>query len=99
MPLSRFSGHSDPRKLLISFEVMNLSARGDDSVLVKSFIIVPDDAVTQWYSVLSPGTIHCWEDLKQRILSNFQGFQCPQLIENDFFLLQEKREGTTPKLL
>jgi hypothetical protein len=46
----------------MSFEVMNLSAGGDDSVLVKSFIIVPDDAVTQWYSVLSPGTIHCWED-------------------------------------
>jgi hypothetical protein len=82
----------------MSFEVMNLSAGGDDSVLVKSFIIVPDDAVTQWYSVLSPGTIHCWEDLKQRILSNFQGFQCPQLIENDFFFATRKKGRNHPKI-
>jgi hypothetical protein len=57
----------------MSYEAAILSAGGDDSVLVKSFIIA-NDAAAQWYSLLSPGVIHGWDDLKQRILSNFQGF-------------------------
>jgi hypothetical protein len=59
-------------------------------VLVKSFIIAADEAATQWYSLLSPGVIHGWDDLKQRILSNFQGFQCPELTESDLFLCKKK---------
>jgi hypothetical protein len=73
VPLPRFSGQSDPRQFLMSYEAAILSAGGDDSVLVKSFIIA-NDAAAQWYSLLSPGVIHGWDDLKQRILSNFQGF-------------------------
>jgi hypothetical protein len=57
----------------MSYEATILSAGGDDSVLVKSFIIAADDATAQWYSLLSPSEIHGWDDLKQRILSNFQG--------------------------
>jgi hypothetical protein len=44
VPLPRFSGQSDPRQFLMSYEVAILSAGGDDSVLVKSFIIVADEA-------------------------------------------------------
>jgi hypothetical protein len=74
----------------MSYEAAILSARGDDSVLAKSFIIAADEAATQWYSLLSPGVTYCWEDLKQRILSNFQGFQCPELIESDLFYCKQK---------
>jgi hypothetical protein len=56
----------------MSYEAAILSAGGDDSVLVKSFIITADEAAAQWYSLLSPGVIHGWDDLKQWILSNFQ---------------------------
>jgi hypothetical protein len=42
----------------MSYEAAILSAGGDDYVLVKSFIIAADDAVAQWYSLLSPGVIH-----------------------------------------
>jgi hypothetical protein len=55
----------------MSYEAAILSAGGDDSVLVKFFIITADEAAAQWYSLLSPGVIHGWEDLKQWILSNF----------------------------
>jgi hypothetical protein len=55
----------------MSYEAAILSATGDDSVLVKSFIIAADEVTSQWYSLLSPGVIHGWEDLKQRNLSNF----------------------------
>jgi hypothetical protein len=65
----------------MSYEAAILSAGGDDSVLVKSFIITADEAAAQWYSLLSPGVIHGWDNLKQWILSNFQGFQRPELTE------------------
>jgi hypothetical protein len=74
----------------MSYEAAILSIGGDDSVLVKSFIITADEATTQWYSLLSPGMIHGWDDLKQRILSNFQGFQHPELIESDLFSCKQK---------
>jgi hypothetical protein len=69
----------------MSYEATILSAGGDDFVLVKSFIIAADEAAALWYSLLSPGIIHGWDDLKQRILSNFQGFQCPELTKSDLF--------------
>jgi hypothetical protein len=74
----------------MSYEADILSAGGDDSVLVKSFIITADEATAQWYSLLSPGVIHGWDDLKQRILSNFQGFQRPELTESDLFSCKQK---------
>jgi hypothetical protein len=49
----------------VSYEAAILLAGGDDSVWVKSFIIAADEAATQWYSLLSPGVIHGWDDLKQ----------------------------------
>jgi hypothetical protein len=90
VPLPRFSGQSDPRQFLMSYEAAILSAGGDDSVLVKSFIIAADEAAAQWYSLLSPGVIHGWDDLKQRILSNFHGFQRPELTESDLFSCKKK---------
>jgi hypothetical protein len=74
----------------MSYEDAILSAGGDDSVLVKSFIIDADEAAAQWYSLLSPGVIHGWDDVKQRILSNFQGFQRPELTESDLFSCKQK---------
>jgi hypothetical protein len=64
VPLPRFSGQSDPRQFLMSYEAAILLAGGDDSVLVKSFIITADEVAAQWYSLLSPGVIHGWDDLK-----------------------------------
>jgi hypothetical protein len=74
----------------MSYEAAILSASGDDSMLVKSFIIAADEAAAQWYSLLSPDVIHGWDDLKQRILSNFPGFQGPELTESDLFLCKQK---------
>jgi hypothetical protein len=49
----------------MSYEATILSAGGDDSVLVKSFIIIDNEEAVQWYSLLSLGVIHRWDDLKQ----------------------------------
>jgi hypothetical protein len=64
VPLPRFSGQCDPRQFLMSYEAAILSAGGDDSVQVKSFIITADEAAAQWYSLLSPSVIHGWDDPK-----------------------------------
>jgi hypothetical protein len=48
----------------MSYEAAILSAGGDDSVLVKSFIIAADEATSQWYLLLSLGVINGWDDLK-----------------------------------
>jgi hypothetical protein len=64
VPLPRFSGQSNPRQFLINYETAILSAGEDDFVLVKSFIIAADEVTAQWYSLLSPGVIHGWDDLK-----------------------------------
>jgi hypothetical protein len=74
----------------MSYEATILSAGRDDSILVKSFIITADEAAAQWYSLLSPDMIHGWDNLKKRILSNFQGFQRPKLTESDLFLCKQK---------
>jgi hypothetical protein len=71
-------------------EATILSAGGDDSVLVKSFIITADKAEAQWYSLLNPSVIHGWDYLKQQILSNFQGFQHLELTESDLFSCKQK---------
>jgi hypothetical protein len=94
VPLPRFSSQSDPRQFLMSYETAILSAGGDDSVLVKSFIIAANEAAAQWYSLLSPSVIHGWDDLKQQILSNFQGFQRPELTESDLFSCKQKDKET-----
>jgi hypothetical protein len=52
------------------YEAAILLAGGEDSMLLKSFIIAADKATAQWYSLLSPSVIHGWDDLKQQILSN-----------------------------
>jgi hypothetical protein len=74
----------------MSYEAVILSAGGDDSVLVKSFIIAADEVAVRWYSLLIPEVIHGWEDLKQRILSNFQGFQRLELTDSDLFSCKQK---------
>jgi hypothetical protein len=74
----------------MSYKAAILLAGGDNSVLVKSFIITADEAAAQWYSLLSPGVIHRWDDLKQWMLSNFQGFQRLELIESDLFSCKQK---------
>jgi hypothetical protein len=57
----------------MSYEAAILLASGDDSVLVKSFIIAADEAAAQWCSLLSPGVIHGWDDQAADSLQ-FPGF-------------------------
>ena len=61
------------------------SAGGNKTVLAKSFVIVAEGDVLAYYSMLRPGSIYSWENLYDKILANFQGFDTESLTSTDLF--------------
>jgi hypothetical protein len=59
----------------MSYKAAIPSSGGDDTTLVKSFIISLENAVVNWYARLPPRSITSWAQLKEKFLVNFQGFQ------------------------
>jgi hypothetical protein len=57
------------------YETTIASARGDEATLAKSLIISLEDPAANWYSKLPPRCIYSWQQLKEKFLLNFQGFQ------------------------
>jgi hypothetical protein len=51
------------------------SAGGDEATLAKSLIISLENVARNWYSRLPPKCIYSWQQLKEKFLLNFQGFQ------------------------
>jgi hypothetical protein len=51
------------------------SAGGDEAMLAKSLIISLENVARNWYSRLPPKCIYSWQQLKEKFLLNFQGFQ------------------------
>jgi hypothetical protein len=68
----------------MSYEATIASAREDKATLVKSLIIYLQDVVANWYSRLPPQWIYSWQQLKEKFLLNFQGFQAEHDAEKDF---------------
>jgi hypothetical protein len=69
-------------------------ASGDDVTLVKSLIISLEDAATNWYSRLPPKCIYSWQQLKEKFLLNFQGFQAEFSTEEDFLSCTQYEKQT-----
>lgn len=62
-------------------------------MLAKSFIIACEDPALTWFTGLTPGSIYSWEQLKAKVLQNFQGFNKYLLSSADLFACkQEDRE-------
>jgi hypothetical protein len=69
----------------MSFEAVVASARGNDSVLAKSYVIAAEGDALAWYSMLKPSIIYSWENLCDKILANFKGFSSESLTFMDLF--------------
>jgi hypothetical protein len=80
----KYHGNTDPRKFLLFYEAAIASTGGDEATLTKSLIISLEDVVRNWYSRLPPHCIYSWQQLKDKILLNFQGFQAELDTEEDF---------------
>jgi hypothetical protein len=75
----------------MSFEAAIASARGNDSVLAKSFIIAAEGDALASYSMLKPSTIYSWENLQDKILENFKGFSSESLTSIDLFQCKQSQ--------
>jgi hypothetical protein len=60
------------------------SAGKDEATITKWLIISLEDVAANWYSRLSPKCIYSWQQLKEKFLPNFQGFQADLSTEEDF---------------
>jgi hypothetical protein len=66
------------------YEAAIASTGSDEATLAKSLIISLEDTAANWYSRLPPHCIYSWQQLKEKILLNFQGFQVELDTEEDF---------------
>lgn len=89
-PLS-YNGKTNPMQFIMSFEAVIASAGGDDTVLAKSFIITTEEDVLNWYSMLKPKNIYSWENLRDKILSNFHRFKSESLTASDLFQCKQSQ--------
>jgi hypothetical protein len=89
----KYHGNTDPYKFLMCYEADIASRGGDEATLAKPLIISLEDAVANWYSRLPPRCIYSWQQLKDKILLNFEGFQA-ELDTEEYFLsfIQNERE-------
>jgi hypothetical protein len=78
------------------YEATIASAGGDEATLAKSLIIFVEDAVANWYSRLPPIYIYSLQQLKEKFLLNFQGFQVELSTEEDFLSDAQYEKDTLP---
>jgi hypothetical protein len=80
----------------MSYEAAIASAGGDEAALTKSLIISLDDAAVNWYPRLPTGCIYSWQQLKEKFLLNFQGFQAELDTKEDFLSCAQREKETLP---
>jgi hypothetical protein len=83
-PPLKYFGDLDPCKFLMCYNTAIASLEGNDTTLVKSFIILLEGVTTNWYVRLQPRSISSWYHLKEKFLINFQGFQAMLSTKEDF---------------
>jgi hypothetical protein len=95
-PPPKYHGNTDPHKFLMCYEAAIASADGDETTLTKSLIISLEDAAANWYSRLPPKCIYSGQQLKEKLLLNFHGFQAELSIEEDFQSYAQYEKETLP---
>jgi hypothetical protein len=78
------------------YEATIASAGGDEATLTKSLIIFLEDAAANWYSKLPLGCIYSWQQLKEKFLLNFYGFQTELDMEEDFLSYAQRENEALP---
>jgi hypothetical protein len=78
------------------YETAIATTGGDEATLTKSLIASLVDAAANWYSKLPPGCLYSWQQLKEKFLLNFQGFQAELDTEGDFLSCAQREKETPP---
>ena len=75
----------------MSFEAAVASVGGNDTVLAKSFIITTEEDTLAWYSMSRTSSVYSWEDLRDKIITNFKGFTIESLMSMDLFQCKQNQ--------
>jgi hypothetical protein len=78
------------------YEATIALAGGGDATIVKSLIISLKGTTTNWYSRLPPRCIYSWQQLKEKILLNYPGFQADFNAEEDFLSCAQYEKEMLP---
>ena len=81
--LPKYNGSVDPTQFLMT-EATIASARGDDPIMAKSFVMACEGLVATWYSYLQPLSITSWFHLREQdfqifkkaAITSVEEFQC-----------------------
>jgi hypothetical protein len=88
--LSKYNGFGNSRQFLMRYESAVNSTGGDDVALAKSFVIVCEGPVLNWYSLLPPHSIYSWVDLKTKFMQAFQMFHDTTAEASDLYNCKQK---------
>jgi hypothetical protein len=80
-----YDGLTDPKQFIMSYEATISLYCGNSAVMAKSFVMAVRSVAQTWYSSLWPRTINSWPNLKEIILTSFQGFQSKPITAQALF--------------
>jgi hypothetical protein len=76
----------------MSYEATISSYGGNTTVMVKSFVLAVRSVAQTWYSSLLLGKISSWQNLKDMLVTIFQGFQTKQVTAQKLFQCMQDHE-------
>jgi hypothetical protein len=76
----------------MSYEATISSYGGNTAVMAKSFVMAVKSVTQTWYSSLWPGTITSWQNLKNMLITSFQGFQTKPVTAQALFQCTQDHE-------
>jgi hypothetical protein len=90
--LPKYDGHSNPKQFPMSYEATISSYGGNTAAMAKSFVMAARSVAQTWYSSLRPGSITTWQNLKDMLVTSFQGFQTYPVTTQALFQCTEDHE-------
>jgi hypothetical protein len=88
--LPNYDGQYDPKQFIATFEAMVQSFKGDTAVLAKSLVMTLQGIAQTWYMSLKPGSISSWQQLKEALYANFQGFHMQPVTSQALFAYKQE---------
>jgi len=88
--LPNYDEQSDPKQLVATFDAMVQSFKGDTAVLAKSLVMTIQGIAQTWYMSLKPRSISSWQQLKEALYANFQGFHMQPVTSQALFACKQE---------
>jgi hypothetical protein len=81
--MPQYDGDYDPKEFLMKFKATVESNGGDATMKAKALVMALKGEVQYWYANILKGHITSWFQLRNKLLSRFNGMQVEELDSND----------------